>query len=50
MKNINFFKEQGIVGRDLLDVCELLTYEKAMPGTIIDYNDSKTNMYIILDG
>jgi len=28
VKNVDFFKEYSIVGRDLLDVCEYLTYER----------------------
>jgi len=28
IKNVKFFKEYGIIGRDLLDVCEFLTYDQ----------------------
>ena len=46
-----FFKNLGIVGRDLLDVCEYLTYETAEEGDkIIEYGKNTDEMYFILDG
>ena len=51
IKNIDFFAEKGIVGRDLLDVCECLTYEhKEFGEKIIEPGDSPDTMYILLDG
>lgn len=32
VKNVDFFKEHNIVGKDLTDLCELLTYEKVEAG------------------
>ena len=39
IKGQSFFKKLGIAGRDLLDVCEYLTYEFREEGAqIIDFD------------
>ena len=51
IKNVAFFKDQNITGKDLLDVCELLTYEFHGEGSTIYQNgDPNDKMYIIIDG
>jgi hypothetical protein len=35
VKSIDFFKEQNIVGKDLNDLCELLTYQKFEAGETV---------------
>ena len=51
IKNVDFFKQQGIAGRDLLDVCEFLTYEHFEFGnTFINFEEPKDSLYIVLDG
>ena len=51
IKNIEFFKQYGIAGRDLLDVCEFLTYEYIDFGkTFVDFGEEKDSLYIVLDG
>ena len=51
IKNVPFFKHYGIIGRDLLEVCEFLTYEhKSYGGTLIEFGESSDSMYIVLDG
>jgi hypothetical protein len=51
IKNVAFLKDQNIIGKDLLDVCELLGYEYHPKGSVIYENgDTRDKMYIILDG
>jgi hypothetical protein len=51
IKNVAFFKDQNIIGKDLLDVCELLTYEFFPEGKNIYCNETPNDtMYIIIDG
>ena len=47
----DFFKEQNISGRDLLDVCEYLTFEKCQQNTtLVNYGDQPDCLYIVMDG
>lgn len=51
IKDMPFFKNLGITGRDLLDVCEYLTYEQAEEGDkIIEFGTNTDEMYFVLDG
>ena len=51
LKDIKMFKDQNIVGKDLLEVCEMLTYEKRYQDeTIVDFGRCYDQMWIVLDG
>ena len=51
LKDIKMFKDQNIVGKDLLEVCEMLTYEKRYTDeNVVDFGKCYDQMWIVLDG
>ena len=50
VKNVPFFKSQGITGRDLADICEFLTYEHVSYSELLKYGENYDNLYIVMDG
>ena len=51
MKNVQFFKDKNILGKDLQGVCELLQYEEYENGhKLYDYHDYDDRLFIVLDG
>jgi len=48
---VAFFAQQHITGKDLSDVCELLTYEfHEKDDHLVEYDVPYESMFIILDG
>ena len=50
LRHCAFFKEMSIQGKDLQDVCELVTHEQYPKGKLYDIGDGGDKMYIVLDG
>ena len=51
LKDIKMFKDQNIIGKDLHEVCEMLTYEKRYKDeNVVDLGKSYDQMWIVLDG
>lgn len=51
MRNVDFFLEKNITGKDLYDLCEFLGYEHYNAGEIVfKHGQPNDKMYIIIDG
>lgn len=51
VRDLQFFSQNRIQGKDLNDVCELLTYEYHPKGSMLsDINESGDRLSIILEG
>ena len=48
---MDFFQKKSILGKDLYDLCELITYETYEEGEIIyKFKEQTDTLYIIIDG
>ena len=51
IKDLKFFKQQNIHGKDLFEVCEYMTYLYFEKGdSLVDYGECHDQMYIVIDG